>query len=120
VILVDTSVWIDHLRRGNHRLTEALENGLVASHPFVIGELACGTIRRRGELLALLAKLEATPVVAHEEALRLLEERRLMGRGVGWVDLHLLASSLLAGVPLWTLDRRLTSVARELGIAFGT
>ena len=120
MILVDTSVWVDHLRRGNGPLVGALEDGLVASHPFVIGELACGTIRRRAEVLSLLARLDAMPVVANAEALRLVEERRLMGRGIGWVDVHLLASSLLARVQLWSLDRRLASIAREIGVAFGT
>ncbi len=90
------------------------------SHPFVIGELACGTIHRRTEVLSLLARLDAMPVVANAEALRLVEERHLMGRGVGWIDVHLLASSLLARVRLWSLDRRLASMVRELGIASGT
>ena len=89
------------------------------SHPFVIGELACGTIRRRVEVLSLLARLDAMPVVADAEALRLVEDRRLMGRGIGWIDVHLIASALVARVRLWSLDRRLVSVARELGIAFG-
>ena len=120
MILVDTSIWVDHLRRGNRALAEALEAGLVVSHPFVIGELACGAIRRRAEVLSLLARLDAMPVVATAEALRLVEERRLMGRGIGWIDVHLLASSLLARVQLWSLDRRLASIARDLGVAFVT
>jgi predicted nucleic acid-binding protein len=118
VILVDTSVWVDHLRRGNRALAQALEDGLVVSHPFVIGELACGTIRRRAEVLSLLSRLDAMPVVANAEALRLVEGRRLMGRGIGCIDVHLIASSLLARVQLWTFDRRLASIARELGVAF--
>jgi predicted nucleic acid-binding protein len=118
VILADSSVWIDHFRRGNGALADALENGLIVSHPFVIGEVACGTIRRRAEILTLLKQLDSTPTVANAEALRLAEERRLMGRGVGWIDVHLLASSLLAHVRLWSLDRRLSAIARELGLAY--
>jgi predicted nucleic acid-binding protein len=120
VILVDTSVWVDHLRRGNRALAEALEVGVVATHPFVIGELACGTIRRRAEVLSLLARLDTMPVVDNAEARGLVEERRLMGRGIGWVDVHLLASSLLTRAQLWSLDRRLASIARELGVALGS
>lgn len=90
------------------------------SHPFVIGELACGTIRRRAEVLSLLAKLDSMPVVANREALRLVEGRRLMGRGLGWVDVHLLASAMIARVQLWSLDRRLSTVARDLGVACGS
>jgi predicted nucleic acid-binding protein len=119
VILVDTSVWVDHLRRGNRGLAEALEGNLVVSHPFVIGKLACGSIRRRAEVLSLLERLDAVPVVANAEARRLVDERRLMGRGIGWVDVHLLASSLVARVQLWSLDRRLASIARELGVPLG-
>lgn len=118
MILVDTSVWIDHLRRRSAPLVAALEAGTVVTHPFVIGELACGMIRRRAEVLSLLQRLERTPVVTEEEALRLLEERRLMGRGIGWVDVHLLASSLVTSARLWTVDRRLATVARDLGTAF--
>ena len=118
MILVDTSVWVDHLRRGNRALAQALEDGLVLSHPFVIGELACGTIRRRTEVLSLLSRLDAVPVVASAEALGLVEDRRLMGRGIGWIDVHLIASSLVGRVRLWSLDRRLAAVAREIGVAF--
>ena len=120
MILVDTSVWIEHLRRGSRPLVQALEDGLVVTHPFVIGELACGTIGRRAEVLSLLARLDVVPVVTNAEALRLVEDRHLMRRGVGWIDVHLLASSLVARVHLWSLDRRLASTARELGVAFGS
>ena len=115
-MLVDTSVWIDHLRRGNRSLTAALVEAEVWCHPFVQGELACGELRNREEILSLLGALPKAPVITHEEALHLVEERGLMGVGLGWVDIHLLGSALLAGIPLWTLDRRLGGAAKRLGI----
>jgi predicted nucleic acid-binding protein len=111
VILVDTSVWIDHLRRGNADLAAALEHDLVVCHPFVIGELACGNLANRAELLALLAKLPTVPVATDTEVLTLIERRRLMGRGLGYVDAHLLASAAIGSVTLWTLDARLAQMA---------
>jgi hypothetical protein len=83
----------------------------------VIGELACGTLRKRQEVLALLDRLDSAPVASDEETRRLIELRRLMGRGLGWVDAHLLASCLLARVPLWSLDRRLVRVAEMLELS---
>jgi predicted nucleic acid-binding protein len=111
VILVDTSVWIDHLRRGNADLAAALEHDLVVCHPFVIGELACGNLANRAELLALLARLPTVPVATDTEVLTLIERRRLMGRGLGYVDAHLLASAAIGAVTLWTLDARLAQMA---------
>jgi predicted nucleic acid-binding protein len=113
-VLVDTSVWIDHLRRGNARLRGHLEAGEVASHPFVVGELACGNLKAREELLSLMAALPQVPMVEHEEVLAFVEQNRLMGRGLGWIDVHLLASALLAGTSLWTLDKGLGSAAALL------
>lgn len=113
-MLVDTSVWIDHLRHGNPALISALEAGEVWSHPFVQGELACGNLQNRREILSLLDALQQAPTVTHEEALALLKNRELVGRGLGWVDIHLLGSSLLAGIPLWTLDNRLAKAAKRL------
>ena len=115
MILVDTSVWIDHFRSGSARLAALLTEGEVLTHPFVIGELACGNLRRRREVVAALGSLPASPVAAHREVLRLLEEKKLTGRGVGWIDVHLVASALLAGCALWTLDGPLAVVAEELG-----
>lgn len=115
-VLVDTSVWIDHLRRTNARLVSLLEQGMVAVHPFVVGELACGNLKRRDEILVMLEALPASPVVGHDEALRFVAARRLQGHGLGWVDVHLLASSLLGGCTLWSLDRRLAAAATDLGI----
>lgn len=118
MILADTSVWIDHLRRPDRQLSPALAANVVLVHPFVIGELACGALPNRATLLAELAALPQAPVVAHVEVLGLVERCALGGRGIGWIDVHLLASSLLAGhAQLWTRDRRLHAVAEELGVA---
>ncbi len=116
MILVDTSVWIDHLRRGNARLVEALKSGVVLCHPFVIGELACGSLRNRTRVMALLSELPEVMVASHDEVLTLLEARRLMGRGLGYVDVCLLAAASLEGAMLWTLDKRLAQVAQTLGV----
>jgi hypothetical protein len=117
VILVDTSIWIDHLRRGNARLAGLLDDGVVVSHPFVIGEIACGALRQRGQMLSLLAELPVTTTATHSEVLAFIEARQLMGRGLGYVDVHLLAAASIEGVPLWTLDKRLGAAARALGVA---
>jgi predicted nucleic acid-binding protein len=109
--LVDTSVWIRHLRQVDGRLVEMLNSGSVYCHPFVIGELACGRLRNRDELLGLLGALPSTPVADHEELLDFVTRRDLAGRGLGWIDMHLLASALLANCRLWTLDRRLADAA---------
>ncbi len=116
MIVVDTSVWIDHLRSGNLRLRTLLHEGKVLTHPFIIGELACGIVRNRSEILRLLQALPEARAAEHEEVLRFVEARRLFGRGIGWVDAHLLASALLSGAALWTLDRRLARVATALKI----
>ena len=117
MVLVDTSVWVDHLRRGNDDLVTLLEEAQSLCHPFVIGELACGNLSQRDRILSLLGALPQAPVAEHAEVLELVESRRLHGQGLGWIDMHLLASALLAGCPLWTLDRRLASAARKLGAA---
>jgi len=116
MMLVDTSVWVDHLRRGNPALASALERAEVWCHPFVHGELACGHLGNRTEILSLLGSLPRPPEATHQEALRLLDSRDLLGAGLGWIDVHLLASALLGGVPLWTLDRPLARAAESLGI----
>jgi len=112
--LVDTSVWIDHLRQGNRQLATMLDTGGVCCHRFVIGELACGTLRNRDELLGLLKALSEAPIAQHEEVLSLIAHRNLAGRGLGWIDMHLLASALLARCTLWTLDKALAAAATEL------
>lgn len=113
MILVDTSVWIDHFRRGNAALAEALEREDVLTHPFVIGELACGELKNRREVLDLLAALPSAVVAGDEETLLFIERRRLMGKGLGYIDVHLLASTTLTDQALlWTLDKRLATLAR--------
>lgn len=118
MVLVDTSVWIDHLRRTNPTLVGLLESAQVVVHPFVVGELACGSLWRRRDTLELLAMLPTAPMAAHAEVLALVEHRRLWGIGIGWVDAHLLASARLGGIPLWTQDRRLRDCCTALHIAF--
>jgi predicted nucleic acid-binding protein len=117
-MLVDTSVWIDHFRRSHPALVAALERGDAECHDFVLGELACGTLPRRDEVLPLMRMLPRIAPVTRDEAMALIEGRRLWGRGLGWVDVNLLAATLVAGARLWTLDRRLREVAHALGIAW--
>jgi hypothetical protein len=114
--LVDTSVWVDHLRHGNARLGHMLLDGEVLSHPFVIGELACGYLTKRTEILSLLATLPKVVIADHVEVLRLVDTDRLYGRGLGWIDAHLLASALLSRSSMWTLDRTLAQVASTMGV----
>ena len=117
MIVVDSSVWIDHLRRHEPGLANALEQGRVLAHPFVIGELACGHLRNRPALLGSLAQLPESPVASHDEALGFLDRHALAGRGIGWLDLHLLAATALAGsARLWTRDKRLAALAGELAL----
>jgi len=114
MILVDTSVWVDHFRNGNAELQNLLRNNEVLMHPFIVGELSCGTMRNRKEILRLLQELPEACVAEHDEVLRLVESRRIWGHGVGWVDVHLLASALLSRSTIWTLDRQLFRLASSL------
>jgi len=119
VILVDTSIWVDHLRTGDSDLATALEQGLVFTHPFIVGELACGRIRNRTEVLGLLQRLPNSPVATDDEVLRYIEAHHLMGQGLGYVDVHLLAAAALSGtLRLWTRDRRLAEVAAAVGVVY--
>jgi predicted nucleic acid-binding protein len=117
VILVDTSVWVDHLRRGNEELQTLLYESKVLCHPFVIGELACGSLKNRREILMLLRSLPQAQVAEHDEVLRLVEDARLRGRGIGWVDAHLLTATLLSRTLIWTLDRQLALAAKALRVS---
>jgi predicted nucleic acid-binding protein len=117
LILVDTSVWVDHLRRRNATLATRLEGGEVVCHPFVVGELSLGSLRQRDQVLRLLSELPMVSVVPHAEVLALVERVGLAGQGIGWVDVHLVASALLGRARLWTLDRRLAGVARALNVS---
>ena len=117
MILVDTSVWIDHLRTGDAGLADLLDSGLALTHPLVIGELAMGNLRARDAVLALLQALPQAVVASDDEVLAHVARHRLFGIGIGYADAHLLASTqLTAGANLWTRDRRLREAASRLGI----
>jgi len=117
VILVDTSLWVHHLRSGSRELEGTLTNGEVLGHPHVTGELACGNLRNRAAILQLLRDLPQAVLATEEEALQCIEMNGLHGRGLGWTDVHLLASALLTPARLWTLDTALAREARRCGVA---
>jgi len=116
MILVDTSVWVEPLRHGSARLRGLLLGGQVLAHPFVIGELACGWLEPREQVLALLRQLPQAEQAEEEEVLAFIDRHRLYGCGLGWIDVHLLASTLLSRATLWTHDRRLARAAARLNI----
>lgn len=118
MVLVDTSVWISHLRYINSRLQKLLEGGMILSHPFIINELACGNISNRTEIISLMQSLPMLDVVEHEEFLLFIDRNQLMGKGLGFVDVHLLAAAMLAGVPLWTQDKKLKQACSQLNVDF--
>ncbi len=120
MLLVDTSVWSDHLRRHDTTMAQLLEDGEVLTHPFVIGEIACGVFPQRRETLASLSGLPLAPLLGHTEVLGFIERHALAGRGIGFVDIHLLASALVANAALWTRDKRLAEAASSLGVARST
>lgn len=119
MILADTSVWVDHLRRGSPRLTALLRQDRIAMHLMVIGELCCGSLKNRAQLMDLWQEMPRFLEVSHPQALRFIEQHRLMGRGVGFIDIHLLAAvAAVQGAQLWSEDKRLIGIAEELGLAF--
>ncbi len=119
MILVDTSVWVDHLRRGDSRLVGLLERSAVVMHPFVVGEIACGSLRNRSSILELLQDLPSAVVAHNDEVLQFIDRHALHGKGIGYVDVHLLASVMLtAGAKVWTRDLKLRRVAEALGSAY--
>lgn len=117
MVLADTSVWIAHFRERQPAPADLLCDGLVLMHPFVTGELACGSLRKRAVIPADLAALPSAARASDAEVIRLIENRKLWGRGLGWIDIHLLASALISHCQLWTLDKRLETVASELGLS---
>ena len=119
MILIDTSVWVDHLRRGDARVAELLERGAVLMHPFVIGEIACGSLGDRATILELMQDLPMAVVAESDEVLGFVERHGLHGKGIGYVDAHLLASvALTAATTLWTRDKRLRAAADALACAY--
>jgi predicted nucleic acid-binding protein len=116
MVLVDTSVWTQHLRRGEPVLADCLSEGLVLMHPCVFGEVACGNLKNRTAVLSAMQQLPPATTASDDEVFRFLENRRLWGRGLGWIDLHLLASAALSRSGFWTLDKRLAQTANELGL----
>jgi predicted nucleic acid-binding protein len=112
--LVDTSVWIDHFRTSSPQLHQLLEADSVLCHPLIIGELACGNLRHRSQILESLAALPSTPVIEYEEILAFIDTHRLSGQGLGWVDVHLLAATLLHNTTIWAHDQPFQRAARKL------
>ena len=118
MVLVDTSVWVSYLQGSNARLKKLLDEGKVVSHPFIIGEMSCANLKNRREILSLLQTLPAATTATHDEVLRFIEDHRVMGLGLGYVDIHLLAAARLTGVPLWTDDKCLKAAAVRLQVDF--
>ena len=118
MILADTSVWIDHFRSSNLHFSDLLENDRIICHEFVIGELACGNMKNRKEILGLLNNLKSLETASFEETLYFIDENRLIGKGLGWVDVNLLASSILNNCVLWTKDTRLSKAADKLKVSY--
>ena len=114
MILVDTSVWVEHLRYGTIGLEALLADGDVVCHPFIIGELACGNLKERKEILSLLQDLPMASCADDDEVIQFIEDHKLMGKGLGYIDIHLLMSARLDRVPLWTVDKRLHDVSLTL------
>ena len=118
MILVDTSVWVHHLRHSNSRLRNLLESEIVYCHPLIIGELACGHMKNRKEVLSLLEKLPQAQIIDHEEAMVFIDKHSLTGKGLGFIDIHLLASVSLSALSILTEDRALQQSARRLGLLY--
>lgn len=118
MVLVDTSVWVLHLRQGNIGLEKLLDDGEVVCHPFIVDELACGNLKNRSEILSLLQALPRATSAEHHEVLQFIDDYQLMGKGLGYIDMHLLAAARLSETPLWTRDKKLEEVSAKLGIGF--
>ena len=116
MVLVDTSVWIDHFRKTVPELLRLANADEVSVHPAVIGELALGTLQHRAKVLNYMLNLAQAPVASDSEVLHMVAENGLAGKGIGWVDAHLLASARLGNLVLWTHDKKLAKIASELGV----
>ena len=119
MILIDTSIWVDHLGASDPGVSGLLGSRLILMHPFVVGEIACGTLRNRVGVLELLGDLPMAVLAENDEVLTFIERHKLFGTGIGWVDAHLLSAVVLtAGASLWTRDRQLDAAADALGVRF--
>lgn len=118
MVLVDTSVWVSHLRDGNVGLEKLLNAGEVVCHTFIVGELACGDLKNRHEILTYLQSLTVAILAEDEEVLKFIENHQLMGKGLGYIDVHLIASAVLTDVPLWTFDKTLDKFTKKIGINY--
>lgn len=118
MILVDTSVWVDHFRRTDKELIRLLNNGEVVAHSMVIGELACGSLPRRTSTLRLLEALPSPPTVPDQTVFHAIETHRWFSQGIGWIDAHLLTAVLLSHTLLWTRDQRLSRIASVANVAY--
>ena len=118
MVLVDTSIWVTHLRQGSRQLEKLLMDAEVMCHPFIVGELACGNLKNRNDIISLLQSLPMASTIQFDEFLFFVDQNHLMGKGIGLVDVHLLASAQLARVLLWTADNKLRSVADLLDLSF--
>jgi predicted nucleic acid-binding protein len=117
MILADTSVWVNHFRYANVQLSEAIGDGQILMHPFVIGEIACGNLKSRPKVLSDLQKMPAAITADDEEVLGFVEHHRLFAAGITWIDVHLLASARLSNCRLWTLDAHLLAAAKRLHLS---
>jgi len=118
-VLVDTSVWIDHFRAEKEILADLLRHSRVLIHPLVVGELACGNLENRSTVIGYLTDLPSSPVAKHDEVMEFIAMRKAYGKGVGYADMHLLASVILApGVMLWSADKRLVRLAEDHDVSY--
>ncbi|MGR3302351.1 MAG: type II toxin-antitoxin system VapC family toxin [Candidatus Scalindua sp.] len=118
MVLVDTSVWVDHFRSGNSQLVKLLNDGDVICHPFIIGELACGNIKNRKQILSLLLALPTAMQASHQEILEFIEIKKLTGKGLGYIDVHLLGAAFLSNAALWSRDKKLNAISLEFKVGF--
>ena len=118
MVLVDTSVWVSHLRDGGVGLEKLLNDGGVVCHPFIVGELACGNLKNRHEILTFLQSLPMTILAEDGEVLKFIENHQLMGKGLGYIDVHLIAAAVLTDVPIWTFDKTLEKITKKIGINY--
>ena len=118
MVLVDTSVWVVHFRSGNIGLETLRNEGHVVCHPFIVGELACSNLKNQSEILSLLQALSMAIRVEHEEVIKFIEDHTLMGKGLGYIAVHLIASAILTYIPLWTIDKKLNEISSKLGVGY--